>query len=330
MSRLLNLDTILIHPKKKTFLKYNNLKNCFETEDKNKFDITNGIPDFFVDNVEKLSFTQSNFYNEIKFPNYDKIDDFGSLLDKSEDSIFFKKLDEEIDMFSNILEVGCGTGQLSLFLSRYQRQIFSIDLSIKSLEMGENFRKKNNIKNLFFLKMNLFNLFFAKEFFDVIISNGVLHHTKNPKLAFIELTKYLKKGGYIVIGLYHRYGRIYNKITKFLINTFGNSFKFLDKKILDKNYSEEKRFAWFMDQYKNPKESTHTFAEVLKWFNDADIEFISSIPFSFPNNSLHNRKLFEKNKNNLKFKMLANEIIQCFSPQQIKEGGFFIMVGKKK
>jgi len=233
-------------------------------------------------------------------------------------------------MSANVLEAGCGTGQLSLFLSRYQRKIFSIDVSTGSLELGENFRKKNDINNLFFLKMDLFNLFFNKEFFDVIISNGVLHHTKNTKLAFIELTKYLKKGGYIVIGLYHKYGRIYNKITKFLINNFGNSFKFLDKKISDKNSSEEKRFAWFMDQYKNPKESTHTFDEVYKWFNETDVEFISSIPFSFPNNLLHNTKLFEKNKNNSKLEMLGNEILQSISHHQIKEGGFFVMVGKKK
>tara|TARA_Y100000310_G_scaffold340712_1_gene437474 strand:+ start:561 stop:1553 length:993 start_codon:yes stop_codon:yes gene_type:complete len=330
MSRLLNLETTLFHPKKKTFLKYNNSQCCFETEGENRFTIVNGIPDFFKDDSETLSLTQSKFYNEVKFPNYDNIDDFGSLLEKSEKSTFFKKLDKEIAMFSRVLEVGCGTGQLSLFLSRYQRQIFSIDLSMGSLELGENFRKKNNIENLFFLRMNLFNLFFKEEFFDVIISNGVLHHTENPKLAFMELTKYLKKDGYIIIGLYHRYGRIYTKIKQLLIKIFGDSFKFLDNKTLDKYSSREKRFAWFMDQYKNPKESTHTFAEVIKWFNSADIEFISSIPFSFPNNSLHDRKLFKKNKNNLKFKMLANEMIQCFSPQQIKEGGFFIMIGRKK
>ena len=94
---------------------------------------------------------------------------------------------------------------------RYKREIYSVDLSIGSLELGERFRKKNNIENLFFLRMSLFNLFFKKDFFDVIISNGVLHHTANPEMAFTELVKYLKKDGYIVIGLYHKFGRIYTK-----------------------------------------------------------------------------------------------------------------------
>ena len=130
----------------------NNSKNCFETEDKNIFNIINGIPDFFTQDVEKLSLTQSNFYDEVKFPNYDGIEDFRSLLNKSERSTFFKKLDEEIKMRAKVLEVGCGTGQLSLFLSRYQRKIFSIDLAIKSLELGENFRKKKSNRECFFFK----------------------------------------------------------------------------------------------------------------------------------------------------------------------------------
>ena len=88
MNRLSNLENILVHPKKKTFLKYDDSKNCFETEDKNRFGIVRGIPDFFVYDDEKLSLTQSDFYNEVKFPNYDELDDFGSLLDKSEKSIF--------------------------------------------------------------------------------------------------------------------------------------------------------------------------------------------------------------------------------------------------
>ena len=84
-----------------------------------------------------------------------------------------------------------------------------------------------------------------------------------------------------------------------------------------------------MDQYKNPKESTHTFSEIIEWFNSAGIEFVSSIPFSFPKNSLTERKLFNKNTySNLNISL--NEMFQCFSPQQIKEGGFFVMIGRKK
>jgi len=330
MSRFSKLDNILIEPKKKTSLKYNNSKNSFETKDQCEFDIENGVANFFKDDGEKLSLIQSKFYNEVMFPNYDDIDDFANLLDKTKKSLFNMKLDDEIKMFSKVLEVGCGTGQMSLFLSRFKRQIFSIDLSSNSLNLAENFRKNNNIENVFFFKMSLFNLFFKKDFFDVIISNGVLHHTAKPKLAFEELTKYLKKDGYIVIGLYHKYGRVFTKIRQLLIKIFGDVFKFLDRRTFDKRYSEGKRFAWFMDQYKNPKESTHTFLEVSDWFRDANIELISSIPFSYTNNSLADHKLFEKRKNNPKLIVLLSEIMQAFSPQQIKEGGFFIMVGKKK
>ncbi len=330
MSRLSNLNNIFLHSQKKVFLKYNKLDDQFKIDDNNFFKVINGIPDFYIRDKGNVSITQSDFYDEVKFPNYDGIEDFNSLLVKSERSTFFKKLDEEIKMQSNILEVGCGTGQLSLFLSRFQRRIFAIDLAIKSLELGENFRKKNEIENVFFSRMNIFNLFFPDNFFDVIISNGVLHHTENPKLAFFELTKHLKKNGYIVIGLYHKYGRIYNRLTKFMINTFGNTFKILDKKTLDKNTSKEKRFAWFMDQYKNPKETSHTFLEIIEWFKETNIEFISSIPFSFPNNTLLNKKLFKKNKIDSKVSIFIKEFLQCLSFHQMKEGGFFIMIGKKR
>ena len=46
----------------------------------------------------------------------------------------------------------------------------------------------------------------------------------NPKLAFEGADQtYLKKDGYIVIGLYHKYGRIFTKIRQFLIKVFGDS-----------------------------------------------------------------------------------------------------------
>ena len=52
--------------------------------------------------------------------------------------------------------------------------------------------------------MNLFKPCFQENTFDVVISNGCLHHTSNPKKAFSSISKLAKSGGYIVIGLYHK------------------------------------------------------------------------------------------------------------------------------
>ena len=282
------------------------------------------IPDLFLEDGNSLTKIQSDFYNNVKFPNYDDLEDFASLLDKSRRSIFVKKLDEEIPMGSNILEAGCGTGQMSIVLSRYARQIYGIDLSKGSLIEAKQFINSNDIKSVHLFRMNIFKLFFEENTFDVIISNGVLHHTYNPKLAFSKLVRVLKPGGIIVIGLYHRYGRIIQKIRQSLIKNFGDSFKFLDKRFREK-ISDKKKYAWFLDQYKNPSETTHTYLEVLNWFKVENIEFLSSIPFDFnPEN-----KLFQKREAKNRFEIFLNEISLAFNLRQIDEGGFFVMIGKK-
>jgi len=282
------------------------------------------IPDLFLEDGNSLTKIQSDFYNDVKFPNYDDVEDFGSLLDKSRRSIFVKKLDDEIPMGSNILEAGCGTGQMSIVLSRYARQIYGIDLSKGSLIEAKQFINSNDIKSVHLFRMNIFKLFFEENTFDVIISNGVLHHTYNPKLAFSKLVRVLKPGGIIVIGLYHRYGRIIQKIRQSLIKNFGDSFKFLDKRFREK-ISDKKKYAWFLDQYKNPSETTHTYLEVLNWFKVENIEFLSSIPFDFnPEN-----KLFQKKEAKNRFEIFLNEISLAFNLRQIDEGGFFVMIGKK-
>jgi len=67
-----------------------------------------------------------------------------------------KKLDDEIPMGSNILEAGCGTGQMSIVLSRYARQIYGIDLSKGSLIEAKQFINSNDIKSVHLFRMNIF------------------------------------------------------------------------------------------------------------------------------------------------------------------------------
>ena len=305
----------LINPKTNEKLSKTDLRNI------RKF---SNIPDLYISNESEITNKQNNFYNDIKFPNYNDIEDFGSLIDKARNSIFVEMLDSEIPMSSTVLEAGCGTGQLSIALSRFNRDIHSIDISKGSLIEAKKFISKNSIKNITLYRMNLFNLFFAENTFDVIISNGVLHHTQNAKLAFNNLCKILKVNGIIVVGLYNKFGRIFHNFRKLLINNFSRRFDFLDKR-LNEPLSVKKKLAWYMDQYQNPFETTHTFKEVIEWFKMNNIEYLSSIPFDFN----QEEKLFSKKKLKNSFYYFLYEFLLTINSRQIYEGGFFIMIGKK-
>jgi len=300
--------------KKKYNIYFNNKCNWINSE----------IPNLFLSDNSQITDLQEQFYHDINFPNYDDFDDFSSLLNKGKSKLFSSLLDDELPYNGTILELGCGTGQLSIFLSRYNRLIFGSDISTGSLKIGENFRKKSNINNVFFSKMNVFNLMFKENFFDVIISNGVLHHTKNPKLAYKNLLKCLKKNGYIIIGLYHKYGRIFTNLKQIIAPYFQKNFFLFDKTLRNMRNNKRKK-AWFKDQFLNPHETKHTFREILDWFRENNVEFVNSIPFTYT----HKSNLLSKEKIPQNWDLIFKELILSLNRTQIQEGGFFIMIGKK-
>ena len=294
----------------------------------NEFIINDEILNMFQNDekTDEITKKQKKFYEDVMFPNYDDLDDFSSLIKKSEGSMFAKKLDEELPYSSKIIEIGCGTGQLSNFLSRYNRTIIGTDLSLNSLKLANNFRKANSIKNVFFLQMNLFKPCFNDGTFDAVISNGCLHHTSDPRRAFNKVAKLAKKSGLIIIGLYHKNGRLFTNFRQNFFKIFDNKFKFLDPRNIDENLSKSKKYAWYRDQYQNPKEFSYKFNEILEWFEENNVKYLSSIPFhGFDKNF----QLFGDHKRPSKLKIFIKELLMTFDIDQIKEGGFFIMVGKK-
>ena len=80
-----------------------------------------------------------------------------------------------------------------------------------------------------------------------------------------------------------------------------------------------------LDQYKNPWETSHTASELLGWFKKENINYISSIPFDFH----PNQKLFDKKEKPSKYTLLIKENLELLKLNNLKEGGFFIIIGKK-
>ena len=303
-------------------------ENVHFIEDKiifNKKQINNvfGVPNFIFDDLDELTKKISDFYNEVQFPNYADCEDYASLYDKGVSNLFTKKLDEELGFGTKILEMGCGTGQLSLFLSRCNREIYAVDISNSSLKLGENFRKQNNINNTYFMKMDVFDLKFKRNSFDYVISNGVLHHTKNAKEAFKCLVEVTKPGGIIIIGLYHKYGRFVSYLKQQLAKLVGDKIFYFDT-ISRKIESNEKRKAWVKDQFMNPHETLHTPNEILQWQEESGVEFLNLLPHF----NIEKGRLFEKHP---KPKInLLEDLLMAIDLTQIREGGFFIVIGQKK
>jgi SAM-dependent methyltransferase len=269
------------------------------------------------------------FYERNPFPDYDDTDSLESLRSKAEGGMFARLLNEQIPHGSMILECGCGTGQLSNFLGMtWGRTVFATDMCLNSLKLGQAFKEKNEIPNVCFVQMNLFRPVFRTETFDLVIANGVLHHTSDPFGAFQTILTCLKRGGIIIVGLYNRYGRLTTDIRRLVLRLTRDRLKSLDPRLRVRTLSEVRRRAWFMDQYKNPHESKHTIGEVLRWFDQAGVEFVNGIPKPSVLESFSpDEALFRPHSRGtaldhviVQFKMLLGGG---------REGGFFIMIGRK-
>ncbi len=294
-----------------------------------KYEVCNGIPKLFLShNSEDVTEKVKSFYEETPFPNYDDIDNVRALIEKSRRSIFAKLLNEQIPFGAKVLEIGCGTGQLTNFLSIGNRTVIGTDICFNSLKLAEKFRLDNGLKRACFAQMNLFKPALKENFFDYVISLGVLHHTSDAKSAFSSISRLLAPGGYIIIGLYNSYSRRIHYLRKLFFRLTGITTKFLDPHFKDIK-SDAKKEAWFRDQYCHPHESVHSLDEVIGWLNEFGFEYINSIPKPTLRRPMApNEMLFKPIDAGNFISRKLSQLLDLGSGY--REGGFFIVIAKKK
>lgn len=269
------------------------------------------------------------FYEATPFPGYEDIDSVAILREKAERSAFAKWLNEQIPHGARILEVGCGTGQLSNYLgAAWGHSVFGADLSVNSLRLAYEFKQRNRIDNTTFLQMNLFRPAFRPEVFDIVICNGVLHHTSNPFLGFQSIARLVKPGGFIIIGLYNKYGRIPTYVRKAILRPLPRLAALLDSRLRSRDLSESRKKIWFMDQYRNPHESAHTIGEVQTWCDHTAFSFVNGIPKPRAFEPVvEGESLFSPTPRGSRLDHIAVQIGLLFTGT--REGGFFVTIGQK-
>jgi len=108
-----------------------------------------------------------------------------------------------------ILVAGCGSGWQAFCTARLypDAEILAVDLSLTNLAHALRAQEKFGFTNVTFRRADIMRLGELGESFDVIQSNGVLHHMGDPLAGWAALNGVLKPGGLMRIGLYSEVAR---------------------------------------------------------------------------------------------------------------------------
>ena len=165
-----------------------------------------------------------------------------------------KNLEELISQINtkeyNILELGCGSGYDTLFLSKISKSITAIDIS----EIAINIAKKNNIErnNITFIVGDISTDIPNKEY-DLVYDKGCLHNNiEEASSLFINLHQLLSKNGKIIIitGNKNNKGSLYTRPPGVDISTIEAAskglfnIKLVKEIMIEQNKDYEDALGW--------------------------------------------------------------------------------------
>lgn len=96
-----------------------------------------------------------------------------------------------------VIDMGCGTGGISLCLAKKCKKLYAVDISPKMIELCNSKIKKENIDNIVTVCSGFLSYEYNGEPADVVISNAVLHHLPDfwKLVALRNINNSLKPGG---------------------------------------------------------------------------------------------------------------------------------------
>lgn len=282
--------------------------------------------------ADPVTETVRRFYTAAPFPGYPPRDSLAELRRRAERSEFARLLDQAIAPDARVLELGCGTGQMSLFLARHGRQVVGADLTPASLALAAAAARRFGLAasgRVVFVQTDLAAPGLQPAAFDVVYCSGVLHHTPEPAESFRRLARLCRPGGILVVGLYNAYARLPHRFRRLLARLTGYRYFPLDKILRDRRAEPERRQAWLRDQYLHPEEHRHTLAQVQRWFAGSGITYLRTYPDTLiAAEPLSGAGLFTAAEDNWALENLWAQLSWMVPLGQ--EGGLFVTIGQKQ
>jgi SAM-dependent methyltransferase len=242
-----------------------------------RYDAADGIPNLRLPGDTRVEIVR-RFYERTPFPGYPPRDTLVWLRARAERSDFARQLDRAIAGDARIVEIGCGTGQMSLYLARAHRLVVGADLARQSLRLAVSAARRFGIERVQFVETDVLAAGLRPAAFDVVYSSGVLHHTPDPRAAFARLVRLARPGGTIVLGLYNAFARLPLRLRRLVARLTRYHVIPFDPVLRDREREPGRRDAWLRDQYQHPEEHRHTLGEVQRWFAENGVEYLRTYP----------------------------------------------------
>jgi len=185
-------------------------------------------------------------------------------------------------------DIGCGCGRNLVYASMYADSLVGVDLSKKSLAFAKNFIKDSKLE---LRQGDNLDLPLDSEIADIVISDGVCHHTGDTIKAFSECVRILKPGGKLYLAVYKKFRyypflyyvvgaplRIINKINigAYVIENFFVSVHYLMYKIFKRNrLSKKETRNIFYDYFITPVATFQSKRDVLSWCLSSNCDVIN-------------------------------------------------------
>lgn len=159
-----------------------------------RFPVVEGVPYF----VERANYTKTfglewNVFSRVQID---------TAADKDSEKTFVDKTGWDPASLESklILDAGCGAGRFTDVVSRGSSSVAGVDLSAAVHAAYKNCGARPNVH---IIRADIFRLPFAPNTFDAAFSIGVLHHTPDPRAAFLNLPPLVRPGGRVAVWLYN-------------------------------------------------------------------------------------------------------------------------------
>jgi SAM-dependent methyltransferase len=288
------------------------------------YEAPDGIPNLRLMGDTRTEIVR-RFYEQAPFPDYPPRATLSWLRARAERSEFARLIDRAIPGDARVVEIGCGTGQMSLYLAHADRVVISADLTRASLTLGAAAARRFGLDQVQFIETDLHYPGMRAGAFDVVYSSGVLHHTPDPSAAFARIVRLARPGGMIVLGVYNAFARIPLRARRLVARLSGYRFIPCDPVLRDRESETARRKAWMRDQYQHPEEHRHTLAEVQGWFAENGVEYLRTYPSAMLCQG--SEELFTAAEDNWCFEGWLAQL--GWIGALAHEGGLFVTVGRR-